>query len=238
MYNLTFDFDVQKLVQSIAFFSHSRVPELTKLKIAKLLYFADKEHLLHHGAPIIGDVYFCMDYGPVPSLSLNEMSAAATEPEVRVPETGDADLFSKVLNVRKLFYKYPRFAVREGAYNPAVFAESELSALRYTVNMYGHKSAKELVDITHREPTWRIPNQGRPKGSRALITYDLFFEGASEQSRRFLGKLVADQYGVTIPLAGDADYRAFGHALSSTDFISDEFPESDTLESSARVSRA
>jgi uncharacterized phage-associated protein len=237
MYNLSFEFSIEKLVQAIAYFSKSGIRDLTKLKIAKLLYFADKVHLLEHGKPILGDVYFCMDLGPVPSVSLNEMSAAECRPEVSVTDASDASLFSRILNVKKLFYRYPRFEVREGAYNSAVFSESELAALRYTVNVYGYKSAQELVSITHNEPTWIIPNEGRPRGCRALITYDLFFKGASERSQRFLGKLVAEQYGVAIPLAGDADYRAFANELASFDFAAEEVPESDTR-SSARFSRA
>jgi len=237
VYNLTFEFSLEKLVQAVAYFSKSGIRDLTKLKIAKLLYFADKVHLLEHGKPIVGDVYFCMDYGPVPSLSLNELSEAESRPEVCLVGESDASLFSQVLNVKKLWYRYPRFEVRDGAYNSAVFSQSELDALRYTVNVYGHKSAKELVDITHNEPTWTIPNHGRPRGSRALITYDLFFEGASEASRRFLGKLVAEQFGVAIPLAGDADYKNFASELASVDFVSDEVPESD-VRGSARYSRA
>jgi uncharacterized phage-associated protein len=227
MYNLTFEFSIEKLVHSIAFFSKSGIRDLTKLKVAKLLYFADKEHLLEYGQPIIGDVYFCMDYGPVPSLSLNEMSCAIGGSEISLPNASDANLFSQVLNIKKLFYRYARFEVKDEGFNSAVFSETELGALRHTVNVYGHKSAEELVDITHREPTWNIPNQGRPRGSRALITYDLFFLGAPEKSQRLLGKLVADQYGVAIPLAGDADYVAFANNLALYDFTSEEVPESD-----------
>jgi uncharacterized phage-associated protein len=233
MYNLTFEFSLQKLVHAIAYFSESGVPDLTKLKVAKLIYFADKQHLLEHGQPIIGDVYFCMDYGPVPSLSLNEMSLAITGPEVQLAANNDGNLFNSVLNVKgKTFYrKYAVFEAKQNAYDCRVFSESEIAALRYTANVYGQKSAGELVNITHSEPTWIIPNIGRSPGSRASITYDLFFEGATEASRRFLGKLVADQYGVAIPLAGDADYAAFAKELADYDFTPDEIPESDVRSS-------
>lgn len=235
MYNLTFEFSLEKLVQAIAYFSKEGVPDLTKLKIAKLLYFADKEHLLEHGRPIIGDVYWCMDYGPVPSFALNEMSAALSGSEV--PGAADANLFSRVLHVKKFFRTYPVFEAREGAYDPAAFSESEQQALRYTKNTYGHRTAAELVELTHREPTWIIPNNGRTAGSRSLITYDLFFEGAPEKARRFLGKLVAEQYGVAIPLAGDAEYSQFAQDLASYSFVPDDVPESD-IRRAARYSRA
>src|SRR3990167_9391361 len=65
---LAFDFDATKLAQALAFLATS-VRDLSKLKAAKLLYFADKQHLLQHGRPIIGDRYFCLDCGPVPAVS-------------------------------------------------------------------------------------------------------------------------------------------------------------------------
>jgi uncharacterized phage-associated protein len=228
-YNLTFEFNIEKLVQAIAFFSKSKLPDLTKLKVAKLLYFADKEHLLSHGKPIIGDVYWCMDFGPVPAFAMNEMSAAIGGSEVDPPAgESDASVFENVLHVKKgPFRKYPQFEVRDGKFDETVFTNSERSALRYVTNVYGHKKAAELVDLTHKEPTWVIPNQCRKAGSRALITYDLFFEGAPEKSRRFLGQLVADQYGVAIPLAGDADYVQFSSELADYSFVPDEIGESD-----------
>jgi uncharacterized phage-associated protein len=236
MYNLTFDFNIEKLVQSIAYFSKAGISDLTKLKVAKLLYFADKQNLLEYGEPIIGDVYFCLDYGPAPSVSLNEMSAAINGSEV-APSGGDADLFMRVLRVRKLFHRHARFEAKDEAYKPQIFSENERSSLRYTVSMYGNKTAGELVDLTHKEPTWTIPNQGRVPGSRRQITYDLFFEGAPEKSRRFLAKLVADQFGAAIPLVGDADYASFANELASYDLTPDEIPESD-VQRSSRFSRA
>jgi hypothetical protein len=168
-----------------------------------------------------------MDYGPVPSFALNEMSAAISGSEVSLDDTSDADLFSRVLSVKRLFVRYPRFEMKGDSFNPTVFSQTELEVLRHTANVYGAKTAEELVEITHGEPTWTIANQGRPRGSRALISYELFFQGASEKSRRFLGKLVADQYGVAIPLTGDADYVTFANELAAYDFTPEEVCESD-----------
>ena len=71
-------------MQALAFFSQRGVTDLTKLKAAKLLFFADKLHLNRYGRPILGDCYFCLDHGPVPSFSLNEMNDALdVNPETR-----------------------------------------------------------------------------------------------------------------------------------------------------------
>jgi uncharacterized phage-associated protein len=235
-YDLTFEFSLEKLVQAIAFFSKEGLPGLTKLKVAKLLYFADKEHLLEHGKPILGDVYWCMDFGPVPSFAMNEMSAAISGSEVEIP-AGDSDarLFERVLAVKKGFRKYHHFELKAGQFDERIFSQSENSALRNTKNLYGFKSAAELVDLTHREPTWIIPNKTRKTGCRARITYDLFFEGAPEKSRRFLGQLVAEQLGIAIPLAGDAEYAQFGSELANYRLAPDEICEDDVKRSSRFV---
>jgi len=238
MYNLTFEFSIEKLVHSIAYFSQAGIHDLTKLKVAKLLYFADKQHLLEYGTPIIGDVYWCMDWGPVPSFALNEMNEAIGRQEVSLPEGSDAKLFVQILNVKKPFFCFhPRFEVKDQAYNSSVFSQSELQALGYTASVYGAKTARELVDLTHGEPTWIVANQVRTKGSRSLITYDLFFQGAPEKSQRLLAKLVAEQYGAAIPLAGDTGYAAFASELASYEFKPDEIDDSD-VRSRSRYSRA
>ncbi len=160
--------------------------------------------------------------------SLNEINAALSKPEVPLLENSDVNLFSKLLNIKKHFYQnHPRFEAKEEEYSTSVFTQSELNSLAHTARVYGRKTAKELVDLTHQEPTWVIPNQGRKQGSNTPITYDLFFEGAPEQSRRILGKLVAEQFGVAIPLAGDAEYAAFANEMATHDLTPDELTDSD-----------
>jgi uncharacterized phage-associated protein len=52
-----FQFDPEKFVDAVAYLAQA-CPSSTKLSICKLLYFADKEHLLRYGRPILGDHYY------------------------------------------------------------------------------------------------------------------------------------------------------------------------------------
>src|SRR5260370_8228699 len=74
MAQIRFRFALEKLVQALVFFAQHGVRDLDKMKAAKLLFHADKYHLLKYGPPVIGDQYACMEYGPVPSASLNVMN--------------------------------------------------------------------------------------------------------------------------------------------------------------------
>src|SRR5712692_1937947 len=134
MSRITFNFKLEKLVHALAYFSKNGVRDLTKLKAAKLLYFADKEHLLKHGRPILGDTYYCLPYGPVPSVALNEMSDAIAGPEVESKQAqSDRNRLTQVLKVHKpLFWGYPVFQAKTG-FDRDVFSESELDVLNNTV---------------------------------------------------------------------------------------------------------
>lgn len=237
MGDIKFEFNLDKLIHAIAFFFAQGISDLTKLKVAKLLYFADKKHLLEHGTPILGDVYFCMDYGPVPSFALNEMSDAIERSGLRDGES-DYTKMGKVLRVRRpgLFssQRHPRFEAK-CAYDSGVFSDSELMVLAHTAKHYGGNTAYQLVELTHQEPTWKIPNETRAPHGRESISYELFFEGAPPEARRYLAKLKADFCGQVISLAGDRDYQAFGEELRTYNFEPSLDVDSDQMRPARKV---
>jgi hypothetical protein len=70
---LSYNYNFEKFVAAMTHMA-MKVADLTKLRAAKLLYFADKYHLTNYGRPIIGDYCVKMDHGPVPSQSLDLMN--------------------------------------------------------------------------------------------------------------------------------------------------------------------
>jgi uncharacterized phage-associated protein len=187
---IAFRFSLEKLINALAYFSDANVSHLTKLKAAKLLYFADKTHLLRHGRPILGDVYFCLPYGPVPSLALNEMNDAIAAPEV---DDSDRNAFLDVVEVKKPeFGIHPVFQSRK-RFDRNVFSQSELDVLHEVTNTFGGLSAGQLVTLTHEDPTWKVPNEGRNPDGRAAIPYELFFHGAPGSSQEILRLLQSEQ---------------------------------------------
>ena len=67
MSNLEFKFQPLKAIAAIEVLALRNVPELSKYKIAKLIFLADKLHLVQYGRTITGDKYCAMEHGPVPS---------------------------------------------------------------------------------------------------------------------------------------------------------------------------
>jgi hypothetical protein len=63
-----------------------------------------------------------------------------------------------------------------------VFSDSDIEALDYAINTFGAKTAWQLSQESHDEPSWKIANQQREPGSSLVMDYRLFFEGHPEAS--------------------------------------------------------
>lgn len=177
MAQIRFRFASEKLVQALAFFADRGVRDLDRMKAAKLLFHADKYHLLTYGRPVIGDLYACMEYGPVPSTSLNVMNDVIAH-DAQYPPVAK-ELFDEYISVEKFLRKHPVFRAKKKP-DLDVFSDSDIEALEYALKGYGAKSAWQLSQESHDEPSWRIANMERMPGSSVIMDYRLFFEGHPE----------------------------------------------------------
>src|ERR1035441_2057546 len=154
MAKLRFHFNAAKFVNAVAFLAHA-CPNSTKMTICKQLYYADKEHLLKYGRPILGDQYYCLEHGPIPTHGLDMLRrrsnpAASALMDKYVSVIGDS-VHPKQLADRK------------------VFSKSDLAVLDHVAKKYGKLSAAELRRKTHAEAPWKNSDD------RCPIDYELFF---------------------------------------------------------------
>jgi uncharacterized phage-associated protein len=177
MNRLQFRFNFAKFIQALVFFSKNGVSDLTKLKAAKLLYFADKEHLIRYGRPIIGDVYYALKLGPLPSQA-DDLLSEAEAAHLAGPSTPEQEEFFRYLDVVSDYW--PLFVARNEE-NFRVFSKSDLDILAEVTKKYGKLDWKRLVDLSHEEPAWEKADKVRkkPNGS-ALMPYETFFDGESD----------------------------------------------------------
>lgn len=66
-----YGFKTRKAAQVAAFFALKQGGSVNVLKLAKLLYLGDREHLDRHDLPILFDRFVSMDHGPVTSTTLD-----------------------------------------------------------------------------------------------------------------------------------------------------------------------
>ncbi len=186
MPNLQFKFDESKLVHALAYFSLRGVKNLTKLKAGKLLYRADKLHLNRYGRPITGDTYVCMEHGPVPSNSLNEMNyALEKDPEIR----DETPAILKVL--RPTGDRYPAFELIDPSlFDADEFSASDLEVLDEVIRNHGSKDAFTLRNESHEDAAWKIADRLRAPGSSSPMPFETLFD---DDNREMLGLVQEDQ---------------------------------------------
>jgi len=177
MPKLQFTFDLAKFVQALVFFSKNGVSDLTKLKAAKLFYFADKEHLLKYGRPIIGDVYFALNLGPVPSQADDFFDEAQAARQAG-PSTPEEKEFLRYLDIVADYW--PRY-VANGEENFRVFSKSDLQVLADVAGKYGKLHWRRLVELSHEEPAYKLADRERSPNGRAPMPYETFFEGEGSE---------------------------------------------------------
>lgn len=173
MPKLQFSFNLAKFVQALVFFSKNGVSDLTKLKAAKLFYFADKEHLLRYGRPIIGDMYFALNLGPVPSQADDFFDEAQAAHQAG-PSTPEQEEFLRYLDVVADYW--PRY-VANGEENFRVFSKSDLEVLADVAKKYGKLHWRRLVELSHQEPAYKLADKDRSPNGRAPMPYETFFDG-------------------------------------------------------------
>jgi len=183
--NIRFRFEREKMVAVLAFFA-SRVSDVDVLKSAKLLYFADKRHLLRYGRPITGDNYFAMDHGPVPEQAYDIIKAALQPHKPELPP----DL-AKYLAV-DTSSKYPHF-LATAAPDMDAFSDSDVEVLEEIFNEYGRFAPWKLRDLAHDEPEVKESEEElkRTKKKSVPIPFAKFFD--SERDKKMRASVEATQ---------------------------------------------
>jgi uncharacterized phage-associated protein len=140
---MSFSFSFKKGTQALNFFANEAGGSIDKLKVLKLLYFADRFHLRKHGRAITNDTYFAMRLGPVASGMKDLADGLFLADEER--EYAEQYLEKPITNV----------VSSRKAVDYAVLSKSDLDALHAIWKGLGHFNGSQLVDLSHEYPEWK-----------------------------------------------------------------------------------
>jgi uncharacterized phage-associated protein len=147
-----FDFDWGKAIQAIDYLVSLR-PGLTQYYIGKVMFFADREHLVDYGRPISGDKYVAMEHGPVPSAIRDLLKA----------ETGYPDEIIDQLNARldRKIDGNKQYVYSKGTREFSRLSGSDMAYLKAALEQYADMSFSQLKAISHKDPAyeaaWALP---------------------------------------------------------------------------------
>lgn len=184
----THGYKTRKAAQVAAFFALKQGGSINVLKLAKLLYIGDREHLSRYDLPILFDSFVSMDHGPVTSMTLDYVNGyqedrANWDAFVSDRAGYDVGAASEKMTIDDL----------------DELSDAEIDTLEYVWTKFGGMSKYGVRDWTH-------DNCGEwedPKGSSAPIPY--------ERVLKFLGKDHSTEIAQEIETARGLD-RALSYA--------------------------
>ena len=138
--------DIERLEQVVLWFAYN-VSDLSKTKLAKLLWLADFSHFRHERLSLTGLAYAHAPYGPMPHNFQLLLGLMESDGAIRLNEVDESD---------------PRRTVVEpqDALDRQFFSSSELATLQHIAERFGSRRAVELSEQSHREPAWARRNNG------------------------------------------------------------------------------
>ena len=166
---VVFKFDIDKAIAATIYIASRNPTELTQAKLFKLLYFADKDHLVRYCRPITGDWYTAMKDGPVPSNLYNAFN------EIGRAKNENAKRLAKSISLDKTF-QYPRLQIT-GRLDSLQLSLSDTQSLDRILDRYGNMSFSQLRRIAHDTTAYDNAWGKKPETQDAFpMTFEDFFE--------------------------------------------------------------
>jgi uncharacterized phage-associated protein len=177
---LSFRPKLDKLVELMLHLAHTK-PDRDKYQVVKLLYLADREHLLRYGRPITYERYVAMQYGPVASNAKDFLE-------------GNTWAFKKARIDRLPFeteiVKNDRGEGRDTTYirkplrdvNYSLFSKSDIRVFDEIVAKYGDEDFDSLFNLTHDHLAWKRAWNERGYSNAPEMLYDEMIEDAERRA--------------------------------------------------------
>lgn len=150
-------FDKEKTQHVILFFAEKLQPYKTKLN--KLLFYTDFACFRNHVQSITGLKYKAVQYGPVPVNYDILFGVVAEQGVVEIDYSmtpyGEVE---KIIPSKKY------------SFDKSLFSEEELSILHYVAEKFKDTPAKDIAEISHKEPAWKENNN-----DKKVITFNYAF---------------------------------------------------------------
>jgi len=159
-------FDYLKSTQAINYFAKKSGGTIDKLKVVKLIFFADRYHLRKYDRLVTNDSYFAMKLGPVSSGTKDILDANSSFIDQDIIDYS-SEYFNREAN--------DVISTQEVDY--AVFSKSDIESLDFAWDTFGKYNQINLKDITHYYPEWRKHKPAIDSGVKQIqMNYKDFFE--------------------------------------------------------------
>lgn len=119
------------------------------IKLFKILYFAQQEHLVKYGRGVIGDTFHALRHGPVPAFIYKAVQVA----QGKIEDSKDFDLFLKGIQVSdKSLISSKEVPDRDE------LSQSDMDCLTASISKYKDIEPYDLSELSH-DSAWNEANK-------------------------------------------------------------------------------
>ena len=123
---------------------------LGKIKLMKLFYFLDFEHVRQYGLPVTFDTYYHLEKGPIPTYIMNLVNEASDDGENTI--LSDTIKFIRPDDTKRMIQAFPlrKFSDKDSK----IFLGSELRILEQVCKRFYNTKTQDIIDESHKEAPW------------------------------------------------------------------------------------
>ena len=159
------NFNIEKVANSIVLAIDCGVKHLTKTKMVKMLFFADRYHLQRYAKPIFGDTYFKLPFGPIPTLTLNTINSMNRR------DNSDFESYKNKLteyvDLKEQEVQYDNLVfAKKKDFNKNLFSKSEIKVLKEVFKEFKNSTASEVSRRSHETEEYQNAN------NNSIISYN------------------------------------------------------------------
>ena len=126
---------IEKLGNAMIYMA-TKVPELSKTKLLKLIYLLEETSVKKNNLPFFGIPFEVWQAGPVAK-------------DVFIDLDFNPSLFAKFITISK--NNDSTYIYAKSTFNDDEFSDNDIAVMNYVIEKYGKKTATQLVQLLHRE---------------------------------------------------------------------------------------
>lgn len=188
--SLSFDFNFEVTKAALLYLASKELPEFDKYRAVKLLFLADREHLLRFGRTITGDSYSALPYGPTPDRTLDLLSGLERVVlEGKEPNSNEVAELSKNFSVADL--AHPTYHAKCKPDFDAL-SKSDLMVLDSVLSKHGRMNFNELMTLTHGLKAYTLAWRNDSDRKKFPMAFEDFFAEEPDKAE-FLKEIEEEQ---------------------------------------------
>ena len=178
--SIEFRFDFAATKAALLHLASKELANFDKYRACKLLFLADRDHLLRFGRTITGDSYNALPYGPTPKRTLDLLgNLERVELEGSNPLDGrEVEELVNSLEVTGL--DHPTYHAKEEVDFDSL-SKSDVIVLDEVAAVHGTKTFKDLKDLTHGMKAYTRVWKDEPSRKRFPMNFEDFFLDAPDR---------------------------------------------------------